>query len=129
MGMKASTFAEAVVVAVLVALAGGCATAQTQAQLEQDPRDSLTAQRDYPKMYARQATTVGDMRRDWRLCSAASPKMQKYAAIHTPGADGWLAEGARDWATGGTHSSALLRDGVAETRVCMTGKGYQRKEE
>ncbi len=45
-----------------------------QDKLEQDTRDSLTVQRDgYPKMYARQGTTVGDMRRDWRLCAAESP--------------------------------------------------------
>src|SRR6266550_8264443 len=40
-------------------------------------RDSLTVQREgSPKMYARPGTTVGAMRRDWRLCAAATSCMK-----------------------------------------------------
>lgn len=48
-----------------------------QAKLEQDGRDSLTVQREgSPAMYARPGTTVGEMRRDWRLCAAATSCMK-----------------------------------------------------
>lgn len=120
-----------ITIVVLGAVLAGCAARMTQAELEQDPRDSLTAQRDgFPKMYARAGTTVGAMRQDYRLCAAASPNMQKYAALHQPGAGpaGWLAEGLRDTATLGTHSAGLLREGRLETAACMKAKGYSRQE-
>src|SRR2546429_34084 len=109
-------------------LLAGCASRLTQAELEQDPRDSLTVQREQPKAYARPGTTVGEMRRDFRLCAAASPHMQKYSALHTPGADGWVSEGLLDVVTLGTHSTSVLKDGIAETRVCMKEKGYSAGE-
>jgi len=52
-------------------LLSGCAT-HTLAELEADPRDSLTVQRtEHPKMFARANTTVGAMRVDLRECGTA----------------------------------------------------------
>lgn len=48
----------------------GCATHPTVAELEADPRDSLTVQQTHPKMLARPSTTVGEMRADFRECAS-----------------------------------------------------------
>lgn len=105
----------------------GCAT-HTRAELEADPRDSLTIQQTYPKMFARSNTTVGQMRADFRECAnrpdAAYTAYRKYNGSILPGGSGDLGAQAADVFTLGTVSAVATRDATNRTFACMRDKGY-----
>ncbi len=104
----------------------GCAARMTEAEFFGDPRDSLTVQREHPKMFARHDTTVGTMRTDWKDCQARSKHLQKLAEVQQPITQGISGEALLDVATLGTHSLSLQKAGYAEAAECMNAKGYTR---
>lgn len=106
-------------------LLGGCAT-HTQAELEADPRDSLTAQQSHPKMFARPSTTVGQMRADFRDCANRPDGVytanRKYNGGIGSGGD--LGAQAADFFSLGTVGMIETNKAMDRTAVCMQDKGY-----
>jgi len=105
----------------------GCAARMTQAEFFGDPRDSLTVQREHPKMFARPATPVGAMRTHFRDCQAGSKHLQKLVEVQQPITKGISGEALLDVVTLGTHSLSLQKEGYAEAAECMKAMGYTRR--
>jgi hypothetical protein len=92
----------------------GCATHPTLAELEADPRDSLTVQQTHPKMLARPDTTVGEMRADFREC-ASRPRDSASTARD-------VLNQVSDLVVLGV--AVPSDEGPSRTLACMRDKGY-----
>jgi len=109
-------------------LLSGCAT-HTLAELEADPRDSVTVQRaKHPKMFARPNTTVGAMRVDLRECGnrpdGAYTAYRKYNGGLGQGGDAGAQ--AADFFSLGTVGMIERNKAMDRTVACMQEKGYAR---
>lgn len=108
-------------------LLGACAT-HTQAEFEADPRDSLTVQQTYPKMFARPSTTVGEMRADLRKCGdrsdGANTVGRKYRGGLVSGGGGEVGAGFADYFTLGIVGDVAISEARGRDAACMRDKGY-----
>ncbi len=86
----------------------GCAARMTQAEFFGDPRDSLTVQREHPKMFARPDTTVGDYEGHLRR-SAARRRYARHALAVV--AERGLRRGRRVHEGNGVHPEVVRSGG------------------
>jgi hypothetical protein len=108
----------------------GCVT-HTLAELEADPRDSLTVQRtEFPKMFARPSTTVGQMRIDLRECGdrpdGGNTVGRKYRGGLASGGGGQVGAGLADYFTLGVVGDAAISEARSRDAACMQEKDYAR---
>ena len=105
----------------------GCAT-QSLAELEADPRDSLTVQQTHPKMFARTDTTVGQMRADLRECGNRPDGVYTVNRKYNGGigAGGDAGAQSADFVSLGTLGMVETNKAWERTNACMQDKGYAR---
>ena len=107
-------------------LLAGCAT-KSLAELEADPRNSLTVQRtEHPKMFARPSTTVGQMRVDLRECGNRPDGVYTANRRYNAGIGSGGDAGAQvaDHFSLGTVGMVETNKAMERTVACMQEKGY-----